>query len=129
MDVKKREWYRPFAPSVLEENQEDIFDITNYKSRYMLVTSQLKEDWKHKLPAVTHYDNTSRFQTVTKEWNLRYHNLISKFRDITGVPVLLNTSFNHADEPIVETPSDALKTFKKIGASVLVLGDFVVVRI
>jgi carbamoyltransferase len=129
MDVKKREWYRPFAPSVLEENQEDIFDISNYKSRYMLVTSQLKEDWKHKLPAVTHYDNTSRFQTVTKEWNPRYHNLISKFRDITGVPVLLNTSFNHADEPIVETPSDALKTFKKIGASVLVLGDFVVVRI
>jgi len=129
MDIKRREWYRPFAPSVLEEYQADIFELSDFKSRYMLVTSQLKEEWKHRLPAVTHYDNTARFQTVSKEWNSRYHKLISKFKDITGVPVLLNTSFNDADEPIVESPLDAIKTFKKIGASALILGDFIVIRI
>lgn len=129
LEVKRREWYRPFAPSVLFEDQNDVFELENFNSRYMLVTSQVKNNWKNKLPAVTHFDNTSRFQTVKAEWNPRYHNLISKFKQITGVPVLLNTSFNDADEPIVESPSDAIKTFKKIGASALILDNIIVTRI
>lgn len=121
-DIKKREWYRPFAPSVLFEYQKDIFDLEEY-SPYMLVTTKVKNEWKDKIPAVVHYDGTSRIQSVTQENNYRYYNLIHKFYQKTGIPVLLNTSFN-GSEPIVETPSDAIKTFLNTGLYSLVIGNF-----
>lgn len=109
-DVKGREWYRPFAPSVLYDRQSEIFELDTY-SPYMLVTTTVNEEWRSKLPAVTHIDNTSRYQSVTQENNPLYYQLISKFADKTGVPVVLNTSFNGPIEPIVESPYDAFRTF------------------
>ena len=125
-DIKKREWYRPFAPSVLFEYQKDIFDLEEY-SPYMLVTTKVKTEWKDKIPAVVHYDGTSRIQSVTQENNYRYYNLIRKFHQKTGIPVLLNTSFN-GSEPIVETPSDAVRTFLNTGLYSLVINDFYIKR-
>lgn len=126
-EIKKREWYRPFAPSVLYEHQSKIFDL-DYFSPYMLLTANVREEWKNKIPAVTHIDGTSRYQSVTPETNSRYYDLISKFNDKTGIPLLLNTSFNGPNEPIVETPDDAINTFINEGLDILVLGDFVVTR-
>lgn len=124
-DIKRREWFRPFAPSVLYEHQSDIFDL-DYFSPYMLLTAEVKEEWRGRIPAVTHIDNTSRYQSVTMETNERYYRLISKFHEKTGVPMVLNTSFNGPSEPIVETPKDAVNTFLKIGLDLLVIGDFVI---
>lgn len=123
-DVKKREWYRPFAPAVLFEHQAEIFDSDVY-SPHMLVTTQVKEEWKNKIPAVVHVDNTARHQSVTKEGNERFYNLISKFYEKTGVPVLLNTSFNGPGEPIVETPQEAFNDFINLGLNILVINNFV----
>jgi len=125
-DIKKREWYRPFAPAVLFEHQSDIFESDNY-SPYMLVTTTVKEEWRNKIPAVTHIDNSARHQSVTKNNNPKFYSLINKFYEKTGVPVLLNTSFNGPKEPIVETPIDAIKTFIEIGLDFLVI-DNVLIR-
>lgn len=124
-DIKNRQWFRPFAPSVLYEHQHEIFEM-DYFSPYMLLTSGVKEEWKDKIPSVTHIDGTSRYQSVTRETNQRYYDLISKFNEKTGIPLVLNTSFNGPDEPIVETPKDAIKTFFDIGLDILVIGDFVI---
>ncbi len=126
-EIKNREWYRPFAPSVLFEYQKHIFDLEEY-SPYMLVTTKTKDEWKDKIPAVVHYDGTSRIQSVTEENNSRYYNLISKFYQKTGLPVLLNTSFNGRSEPIVETPLNAIQTFLNIGLYSLVIGNFYIKR-
>ena len=125
--MKRREWYRPFAPAVLFEKQPDIFDLDVY-SPYMLVTSKVREEWRSKIPAVTHIDNTSRFQSVTENSNSRFYKLISKFYSKTNVPVLLNTSFNGPDEPIVETPSDAINCFLRLNLDFLVIGNFFIKR-
>lgn len=127
MHVKSREWYRPFAPSVLEERVNEIFDINAF-SPYMLVTCNVKEEWRSRIPAVVHTDNTSRIQSVRKDINPFYHKLISKFNQWTGVPVILNTSFNGAHEPMVETPYDALKTFWKCNLDAVCIGNKVIVR-
>ena len=119
--IKLREDFRPFAPSVLEEYYKDYFDTNQpspYMSRIMPVTSDA-------IPGVTHVDGTARIQTVTREFNERYYNLINEFYKITGVPMLLNTSFN-CQEPIVETPEDAIATFNKCGLDILVIGDYIV---
>ena len=126
-EIKKREWFRPFAPSVLYEHQSDIFDL-DYFSPYMLLTAEVKEEWRGRIPAVTHVDNTSRYQSVTIDTNERYYRLINDFYKKTGVPMLLNTSFNGPSEPIVESPKDALNTFFNIGLDLLVIGDFVIMR-
>lgn len=115
--IKLREDYRPFAPSVLEEYYQDYFD-TNQPSPHM---SRIMPVISDDIPGVTHIDGTARIQTVTKSQNERYYKLISAFYDITGIPMLLNTSFN-CREPIVETPEDAMKTFQKCGLDTLVLG-------
>jgi len=115
--IKLREDFRPFAPSVLEEYYQDYFD-TDQPSPYM---SRIVPVISDAIPGVTHVDRTARIQTVTKIQNERYYKLISAFHDITGIPMLLNTSFN-CQEPIVETPEDAMKTFKKCGLDTLVLG-------
>jgi carbamoyltransferase len=119
--IKLREDFRPFAPSVLVEHYNEYFDTTQpspYMSRIMPVTSDA-------IPGVTHVDGTARIQTVQREFNPRYYDLINAFYALTGVPMLLNTSFN-CQEPIVETPEDAIATFNKCGLDILVIGDYIV---
>ncbi len=121
--VKHREPFRPFAPSVLLEHLSDYFDLT-CPSPYMLLVAKIKKP--NVIPAVTHDDGTGRIQTVTKEDNGIYYDLIKTFYEETGVPIILNTSFNDNNEPIVETPQDALKCFLKTNIDYLVMGDWVV---
>ena len=124
-DIKKREWYRPFAPAVLFEHQKDIFESDVY-SPYMLVTTSVKEEWRNKIPAVTHIDYSSRHQSVTESNNNKFYNLITSFYNKTGVPVLLNTSFNGPKEPIVESPYDAIRTFLETGLDHVVINNFLI---
>lgn len=124
-NVKLREWYRPFAPAVLYEKQKEIFDF-DYFSPYMLVTAEVKEEWRSRIPSVTHHDNTARYQSVTPETNSKFYNLIKEFDKETGVPVLLNTSFNGPKEPIVETPEDAIRSFLELEINYLVIGNFLI---
>ena len=119
--IKLREDFRPFAPSVLEEHYKDYFD-TNQPSPHM---SRIVPVISDKIPGVTHVDNTARIQTVNREFNERFYDLINAFYKITGIPMLLNTSFN-CQEPIVETPDDAINTFKKTGLDLLVINDYII---
>lgn len=109
--VKHRQWFRPVAPSILEENVSDWFD-NPILSPYMSFAIKVKEDKKAKIPAVVHFDGTARLQTVNKNLSPWFHQLLTKWEKISGVPVLVNTSFNDS-EPIVETPQDAIKCFLK----------------
>jgi carbamoyltransferase len=127
-EIKKREWYRPFAPSVLEEYARDVFELDFY-SPFMLVTSQVKPNWISKIPAVVHVDNTSRFQSVSKKTNSKYHSLISKFHKLTGIPLVLNTSFNGNDEPIVESPYDAMRCFHRNKIDVLCIENYIITNL
>ena len=107
--IKHREHFRPFCPSVLAEAVSDFFE-TSYPSPFMVTAYRIKGDRLQDIPAVTHADGTGRLQTVDRESNPLYWKLIRRFGDITGVPVLLNTSFNE-NEPIVQTPAQALDCF------------------
>ena len=124
-EVKYREPYRPFAPSVISEKKGDFFDLT-VDAPFMLKVCNVLEDKKQVIPAVTHVDGTARVQTVHKETNPRYYSLIEKLGDITGVPIVLNTSFNVMGEPVVESPNDAIKCFFTTGLDILVIGSFIV---
>jgi carbamoyltransferase len=128
--IKFREPYRPFAPSVLAERAEEYFELPNasrqYPARYMLYVTPVKPDQRKILPATTHEDGTARLQTVFRDENPRYYGLIESFGNATGVPVLLNTSFNLRGEPIVTTPANAFSTFSKSEMDSLVLGNFIV---
>lgn len=109
--VKGREWYRPFAGTILQEYQHEYFDMKNLKeSPFMMYAVNVKND---KLPAITHIDKTCRIQTLTKEQNPHYYNLIESFRKLTGVPVLFNTSLNLSGDCINETIEDALISLEK----------------
>lgn len=127
-EIKKREWYRPFAPAVIFDRQPEIFNET-YFSPFMLVTTTVKDEWKDKIPACVHIDGTARYQSVTPVSNPRFFQLISKFEEKTGIPVLLNTSFNGPHEPIVETPYDAIRTFILQNLDYLVVGDYIISRL
>jgi carbamoyltransferase len=118
--IKMREDFRPFAPAVLEEHYKEYFD-TRLPSPYMSRICAVKTD---KVPGVTHVDNTARIQTVNKQFNEKFYNIINEFYKITGVPMLLNTSFN-CQEPIVETPEQAIRTFNRTKLSLLVINDWV----
>ena len=124
--IKKREPFRPFAPSVLEECVADYFEQT-HPSPAMLMVYQVKQDKRGVIPAVTHVDGSGRLQTVSRSNNPRYHQLISDFDRLTGVPVVLNTSFNE-DEPIVCTPEEALNCFQRTRMDVLFLGNYMLWR-
>jgi carbamoyltransferase len=124
-DIKKREWYRPFAPAVLFEHQSEVFESDVY-SPYMLLTTTVKEDWINKIPAVVHIDNSARHQSVTEKNNPKFYSLIKKFYEKTNVPVLLNTSFNGPKEPIVETPKEAINTFLENNLDYLVINNFII---
>ena len=119
--IKLREDFRPFAPSVLEEHYKEYFD-TNQPSPYM---SRIMPVISDAIPGVTHIDGTARIQTVQRKFNPRYYDLIDAFYALTGIPMLLNTSFN-CQEPIVETPEDAIATFNKCGLDILVIGDYII---
>lgn len=123
--VKHREKWRPFAPSMLEEAMDDYL-VDAEPSPYMIKTFETREERRDEIEAVIHpADTTTRPQTVREDQNERYYQLISEFADITGVPVVLNTSFNDNGEPIVTTPVEAIKDFYGMGLDVLVLGDYV----
>lgn len=126
-DIKKREWYRPFAPAVMFEHQSEIFDLDVY-SPHMLVTSNVNPEWKTKIPSVTHIDGSARYQSVTKENNFRFYSVIESFYKKTGVPVLLNTSFNGPREPIVETPLEAINSLFSCNLDFLVIDNFLISR-
>lgn len=121
--VKFREEFRPFAPSVLWEHQKEYFDL-DIPSPYMLMVADILHDKQSIIPAVTHVDGTGRLQTVMKDINPLFHQLIEKFYKITGVPIVLNTSFNVKGEPIVETPQDAIKCFLGTGIDVVYMHDY-----
>lgn len=122
--VKHRENFRPFAPIVTYENQFEIFDL-KVDSPYMLMAATVKEAYRALLPSVTHIDYTARIQSVKKENEPFIHSLLKKFEEIKGVPVILNTSFNVAGEPIVETPEDVIQTFLKTNIDVIIIGQYV----
>ena len=121
--IKMREDFRPFAPVVLEEYYKEYFD-TRLPSPFMSRICQVKSD---KVPGITHKDNTARIQTVNKSQNEKLYNIINEFYKITGIPMLLNTSFN-SQEPIVETPDNAIKTFKRTALDILVINDRVMCK-
>ena len=124
-NVKKRESWRPFAPSVLEEHAKHY--VENYhKSPFMILAFKIKPEKKDQLIAATHVDDTVRLQSVSKKTNLPYWNLINEFRKISGVPGLLNTSYNLAGEPVVCTPRDAVRTFYGSGLDCLAIGDYLI---
>ena len=109
--IKKREWFRPFAGTVLLENAHDWFDMGTIKeSPYMSYAIPVKEEKKSIIPAITHVDGTCRVQTVTKEQNKKFYEIIKLFYEKTNVPILFNTSFNLAGETLVETKEDAINT-------------------
>jgi len=119
--IKHRETYRPFAPSILEERVGDYFERAD-PAPFMIVIYRVRDEKKGEIPATTHVDQSGRLQAVSARTNPRYHKLISEFARQTGVPVVLNTSFNE-HEPIVCAPAEALSTFLKTRMDVLVLGD------
>jgi carbamoyltransferase len=130
--IKFREPFRPFAPSVLEERTEEYFDLPDaarhHPARFMLYVVPVRAERRAEIPAITHVDGTGRLQTVKRETNPRYYDLIERFGQATGVPLVLNTSFNLKGEPIVNTPAEAFSTFERSGMDVLVLGDCVVTK-
>ncbi len=128
--IKFREPYRPFAPSVLAEHAEKYFELPgamrHYPARYMLYVVPVKECQRSIVPAITHVDGTGRLQTVFRDQSPRYYDLIDRFGQATGVPLVLNTSFNLKGEPIVNTPANAFNTFSKSEMDVLILENVVV---
>jgi len=123
--VKFRENWRPFAPSVLEERAGEYFEDSR-PSPYMILAFWTRKSKAHKIPAVVHVDGSARVQSVARSVNPRYYELIEQFAQLTGVPVVLNTSFNLKGDAIVCTPRDAIQTFYTSGLDDLVIGDFVV---
>jgi carbamoyltransferase len=124
--IKRRESFRPFAPSVLEEAVADWFEEDDGVP-FMMQVFQIREDKRPFIPAVTHVDGTGRLQTVYRRTNPRYYRLIEQFRDLTGIPMVLNTSFNE-NEPVVCKPDEALDCFLRTQMDVLVIGNTILVR-
>jgi carbamoyltransferase len=123
--VKFREWWRPFAPSFKKEAAGEFLESAT-DSPFMILTAQVRAEKRGVIPAVTHVDGSARPQTVEKEVNPLYWRLIDEFGKRTGVPVIMNTSFNLRGEAIVHTPTDAVRTFFSSGMDALVIGGFLV---
>ena len=126
LKIKRRESFRPFAPSIIESEVENWFE-QKHSSPYMSFVLDVKETKRTTIPAVTHFNGTGRLQTVSEKLNKKYYDLIKEFYKITNVPILLNTSFNE-NEPIVCSPNDALKCFLRTNMDVLCLQNFIIVR-
>src|SRR4029453_13539818 len=125
--VKFRQTFRPFAPIVPYERATNIF-VGEDESPFMLRAKHVRPEWKDRIPAVVHVDGTARVQTVRREHNERIYDLLIEFEKLTGVPVLVNTSFNIKGEPIVETPQDAMNCFIYTGIDYLALHDTLVAK-
>ncbi len=123
--IKFRESFRPFAPSVLLEHVAEFFD-TGDELPFMLNVVEVRKEKRDEIPAVVHKDGTARPQTVRQNHNPLFYRLIEAFRKLTGIPLLLNTSFNLAGEPIVETPEDALRTFYLSDMDLLVIKNRII---
>ncbi len=130
--IKFREPFRPFAPSVPVECVGRYFDwphaADHLPARFMLVVAPVRDSARDVIPATTHVDGSARVQVVCRQTNERYHRLISEFGQVTGVPVLLNTSFNLRGEPIVNTPAEAVSTFQRSGMDALILGETIIFK-
>ena len=124
--IKRRESFRPFAPSILREATAEWFE-TDDDVPFMMQVYQIRADKRPQVPAVTHVDGSGRLQTVEREHNPRYYRLIEAFRALTGVPMVLNTSFNE-NEPVVCNPREALECFLRTKMDLLVMGNWVVSR-
>jgi carbamoyltransferase len=128
--IKFREAFRPFAPSVTEERANEFFEFPeadrHLPGRFMLYVAPVRAEKRHVLPAITHEDGSGRLQTVYKETNPDYHRIIERFGELTGVPVIMNTSFNLKGEPIVEHPSHAFNTFSLSGMDLLFMNNYIV---
>ena len=125
--IKHREWYQPFAAMVPEEKVRDYF-LLDSSSPFMLIAAMVKEEKREVIPAVVHIDGSARIQTVNRNQEEVLCDLLHHFSIITGVPILLNTSFNRENEPIVETPTDAIKTFMATRLSALVIENFLLIK-
>jgi carbamoyltransferase len=129
--IKQREEFRPFAPAVVSESASEYFEIAEGKERYyphMLFVAQTRPEHRDQLGAVTHVDGSARLQTVDKQENPRFWALLKQFEELTGLPVLLNTSFNLKGQPIVKDPAVALETFVVSNLDALVIGDYLVTQ-
>jgi carbamoyltransferase len=126
LKIKRRESFRPFAPSILKENVIDWFEDDG-DVPYMMQVFKIKKNKRSLIPAVTHVDGTGRLQTVTEELNSRYYKLIKSFYAITKVPMVLNTSFNE-NEPIVNSPIEAINCFLRTKMDLLALQDYIIIR-
>lgn len=126
LKIKRRESFRPFAPSILREHVSEWFEEDD-DVPFMMKVFQIKKEKRELIPAVTHVDGSGRLQTVTRDTNPRYFGLIEAFRDVTGIPILLNTSFNE-NEPVVCRPEEALACFLRTKMDVLVLGNYIITR-
>lgn len=128
--VKRREWFRPFAPSILAERAGDYFEMGNADSPYMMKTVPVHAHRKHAIPSAVHVDGTARVQTVSADLNPDFHALITAYDTLTGVPVLLNTSFNEGGLPLIDSPDDAISAFVNFGAGmdILFLGSYAIRR-
>ena len=125
--VKFREAFRPFAPAVLKEKAHEYFELPEgMDAPFMLLVPRVRQDKQSVIPAATHADGTGRVQTVTEDSNPLYYRVIQRFGELTGVPVVINTSFNVRGEPIVCTPKDAYHTFVNTGIDALVIGKYIV---
>ena len=120
--VKQRAWFRPFAPVILEERMMEFFEIEQ-ADPFMTMAPKVRADKARLIPAAVHFDGTARVQTVSRSTNPRLYAVIEKFANLTGVPVILNTSFNRR-EPIVERPEEAISCYLRTQMDVLVVGNF-----
>ena len=126
LKIKRRESFRPFAPSILREHVKDWFENDD-EVPFMMKVYQIKNEKRNEIPAVTHVDGSGRLQTVYKDTNEKYYNLIKEFYNITNIPILLNTSFNE-NEPIVSNPQEALDCFLRTKMDILTLGNYLIQR-
>jgi carbamoyltransferase len=126
LKIKRRESFRPFAPSILREAVSEWFE-TDDDVPFMMQVFQIREEKRSLIPAVTHVDGSGRLQTVHRHTNPRYYRLIESFRDLTGIPIVLNTSFNE-NEPVVCCPDEALDCFLRTQMDVLVMGSWMLTR-
>ena len=133
--VKHRESFRPFAPAVLEERASEFFDIDTKRTPEQeddevigLQDIEIKKEKRKFLPAITHVDGSARLQTLTKDRNGKFYDLVKKFGEYSGIPVLLNTSFNVNGEPIVETPDNAIDCFANTDIDALLIGEIILIK-
>ena len=125
-EVKRREWFRPYAPSALAEHADEYFEMLGVDSPYMLLAVNTREEVRDKVPAIVHVDGSARVQTVEQDVDPLYHRLISRFYELTGIPLVVDTSFNGYGEPMVETTEDALAAMHQMGLDALAVGDHLI---